>query len=167
MVHDYTVIISYKNEKASYCYRKVKNSQSNNQKSVIQYKLPIEILDYDWLMNNRVSSGPMKSFVFKSSGIAQFMAQIFSVCVIRVRYFCLTISHFPCTGSCTFVGLWKICSCLFIPILHSEPYDNLYNSSVVLLPWDYRLAAFLLYALKLDCHLHQNFSLERNIQVPG
>ena len=85
---------------------------------------------------------------------------------IRVRYFCLTISHFPCTGSCTFVGLWKICSCLFIPILHSEPYDNLYNSSVVLLPWDYPLAAFLLYALKLDCHLHQNFSLERNIQVP-
>ena len=36
-------------------------------KSVIQCKLHIKILDYDWLMNNRVWSGPMKSFTFKSS----------------------------------------------------------------------------------------------------
>ena len=29
--------------------------------------LHIQILDYDWLMNNRVWSGPIKSFAFKSS----------------------------------------------------------------------------------------------------
>ena len=40
---------------------------NTSAKSVIQCKLHIEILDYDWLMNNRVWSGPMKSFVFKSS----------------------------------------------------------------------------------------------------
>ena len=36
-------------------------------KSVIQCKLHVQILDYDWLMNNRVSPGPIKSFAFKSS----------------------------------------------------------------------------------------------------
>ena len=40
---------------------------NTSAKCVIQCKLCIEILDYDWLMNNRVWSGPMKSFVFKSS----------------------------------------------------------------------------------------------------
>ena len=40
---------------------------NTSAKRVIQCKLHIEILDYDWLMNNRVWSGPMKSFVFKSS----------------------------------------------------------------------------------------------------
>ena len=37
------------------------------QKSAIQCKLQINILDYDWLINNRLWSGLMKSFVFKSS----------------------------------------------------------------------------------------------------
>ena len=32
-------------------------------KCVIQCKLHIEILDYDWLMNNRVWSGLLKSFL--------------------------------------------------------------------------------------------------------
>ena len=40
---------------------------NTSAKSVIQCELHIEILDYDWLMNNRVWSGPMKSFTFKSS----------------------------------------------------------------------------------------------------
>ena len=40
---------------------------NTSAKSVIQCKLHIEILDYDWLMNNRVWSGPIKSFAFKSS----------------------------------------------------------------------------------------------------
>ena len=35
--------------------------------SVIWCKLHIDILDYDWLMNNRVWSGAIKSFAFKSS----------------------------------------------------------------------------------------------------
>ena len=40
----------------------------NSAKSVIhQCKLDIEILDYDWLINNMVSSEPSKTFVFKSS----------------------------------------------------------------------------------------------------
>ena len=39
---------------------------NTSAKSVIQCKLHIEILDYDWLMNNRVWSRPIK-FAFKSS----------------------------------------------------------------------------------------------------
>ena len=46
--------------------RKECKMSNTSAKSVIQCKLYIEILDYDWLMNNRVWSGPMKSFVFKS-----------------------------------------------------------------------------------------------------
>ena len=42
---------------------------NTSAKSVIQCKLHIEILDYDWLMNNRVWSGPVKSFIFKSSAL--------------------------------------------------------------------------------------------------
>jgi len=44
-----------------------KKVQYTCAKSVIQCKLHIEILDYDWLMNNRIWSGPIKSFAFKSS----------------------------------------------------------------------------------------------------
>ena len=33
-------------------------------KRVIQCNLQMDILDYDWLMNNRVWSGPMKTFIF-------------------------------------------------------------------------------------------------------
>ena len=40
---------------------------NTNANSAIQCKLHIEILDHDWLMNNRVLSGPIKSFAFKSS----------------------------------------------------------------------------------------------------
>ena len=47
--------------------------------SVIQCKLRIEILDYDWLINNR-------GFQIKR---APMMAQFFPDCVIRVRFFCL------------------------------------------------------------------------------
>ena len=46
------------------------------------------------LMNNRVWSGPMKSFVFKSSARAPWMAQFFPDYVIREAFFCLTISNF-------------------------------------------------------------------------
>ena len=55
--------------------RKVSKMCNTRAKCVIQCKLHIEILDYDWLMNNRVWSGPMKSFVFKSS-LAQFLSLI-------------------------------------------------------------------------------------------
>ena len=40
---------------------------NTSAKSVIQCKLHVQILDYDWLMNNRVWPGPIKSFPFKSS----------------------------------------------------------------------------------------------------
>ena len=56
--------------------------------SVIQCKLRIEILDYDWLINNRgfeIKRAPM---------MAQLVVQFFPDCVIRVRFFCLTISKF-------------------------------------------------------------------------
>ena len=67
-------------------------------KSVIQCKSHIKILDYGWLMNSRVSSRPMTSFVFKASTRPGWhkllMAQFFPDCVIHVRFFCLTISKF-------------------------------------------------------------------------
>jgi len=50
---------------------------NTSAKSVIQYKLLIEVLDYDRLMNNRVWSGPMKSLFFSNQACAldgQFMA---------------------------------------------------------------------------------------------
>ena len=40
---------------------------NTSAKCVIQCKVHNEILEYDWLMNRRVWSGPMKSFVFKLS----------------------------------------------------------------------------------------------------
>ena len=57
-------------------------------------QIKFKILDYDQLMNNGVWSGSMKSFVFKSSARAPWMAQFFPDCVIRVGFFCLTISNF-------------------------------------------------------------------------
>ena len=129
-------------------------------KSVIQCKLHIKIMDYDWLINSRVWSGPMTSFVFKSSTRPGWrkllMAQFFPDCVIHVRFFCLTVLHFFCillisnhtiwnklalvnfskttkctcpTGSCTFVGFWKIFSCLLIPNCtwnHVITYTNIH-----------------------------------------
>ena len=64
---------------------------NTSAKCVIQCKLCIEILDYDWLMNNRVWSGRMNSFVFKSSarpGWRNFFLpnhlEIFS-CILSIR----------------------------------------------------------------------------------
>ena len=69
---------------------------NTSTKSVIQCKLHIEILDYDWLMNKRVWSGaiffgPIYFNCFQIKR-APWMAQFFPYCVISVRFFCLTIS---------------------------------------------------------------------------
>ena len=50
---------------------------NTSAKSVIQCKLHIKILDYDWLMNNRVWSGPIESFAFKSSAEGTIYGGIF------------------------------------------------------------------------------------------
>ena len=68
---------------------------NTSAKSVIQCKVHIEILDYDWLMNSRVWSRPMKSFVFKLSacpGWHNFMVQFSPV---RLRDTCafLLLTH--------------------------------------------------------------------------
>ena len=62
-------------------------------KCVIQIKLHIKILDYDWLMNNRVWSGPMKSFVFKSSARSGWR-NFSMIAWYAWVFFCLTISIF-------------------------------------------------------------------------
>ena len=61
---------------------------NTDAKSVIRCKSHIEILDYDCLINNRgfqIKRAPM---------MAQLVAQFFPDCVIRVRFFCSTISKF-------------------------------------------------------------------------
>ena len=60
-------------------------------------------------------SWPIKSFVFKSSAppwMAQFMAQFFPECVIRVRSFCSAIAL---RVRAILLVFEKIFSCLFIP----------------------------------------------------
>ena len=66
---------------------KMCNTRNTRAKSVIQCKLHIAILDYDWLMNNRVWSGPM-NLLFSNQARALDGA-IFPDCMIRERFFCL------------------------------------------------------------------------------
>ena len=64
----------------------------NGNASVIQCNLHIEILDYDWLMNNRVWSGPMKYFVFISSVRPRWRHLWRIFFLIASCFFCLTMS---------------------------------------------------------------------------
>ena len=63
------------------------------QKRVTPVQLDIEILDYDWLINNTVFEKTNQIFCFQIKR-APWMAQFFPDCVIRVHFFCLTISNF-------------------------------------------------------------------------
>ena len=102
------------------------------QKSVIQCKLDMQILDYDWLINKRLWSGPMKSFVFKSRarpGGRNLWRKFYLSFVIRVYFFCLTISHFFMYGLVHFFWPLKNLLVLIYSKLHSKSCDNLYNST--------------------------------------
>ena len=70
---------------------KMCNTRNTRAKSVIQCKLHIAILDYDWLMNNRVWSGPM-NLLFSNQARALDGA-VFPDCMIRERFFCLRTEH--------------------------------------------------------------------------
>ena len=63
------------------------------QKSVIQCKLHIHIiLDYDWLINNRLWSGLMKSFVGEAT--EHFCFFVFICFVLCVCLFVFLFFHF-------------------------------------------------------------------------
>ena len=91
------VIIYMKTLLNSDCLSREWKMCNTSAKSVIQCKVHIEILDYDWLMNSRVWSRLMKSFVFKLSACPgwhnnYFMVQFFPV---RLRDMCafLLLTH--------------------------------------------------------------------------
>ena len=68
------------------------------QKVKYQCKLHIEILDYDWLINDTVFERTNQIFGFQikhvPNGWCNFMTQFFPDWVVHVRFFCLTISNF-------------------------------------------------------------------------